>query len=74
MLGCEKTYVMLFAEQPGYGHVHVHVVPRMPWFGETERSAASVRFLRAPEEEWVSTEERERLAGAIGRMMLEQPP
>jgi diadenosine tetraphosphate (Ap4A) HIT family hydrolase len=74
VLGCEKTYVMLFAEQPGYGHMHVHVVPRMPWFGETERSAASLRFLRAPEEEWVSTEERERLAEAIGRVMLEQPP
>jgi diadenosine tetraphosphate (Ap4A) HIT family hydrolase len=28
--GCEKTYVMLFAEAPGFAHLHVHVVPRMP--------------------------------------------
>lgn len=28
--GCEKTYVMLFAEAEGFAHLHVHVVPRMP--------------------------------------------
>lgn len=28
--GCTKTYVMQFAEAEGFGHVHVHVVPRMP--------------------------------------------
>jgi diadenosine tetraphosphate (Ap4A) HIT family hydrolase len=27
--GCEKTYVMLFAEKEGFAHLHVHVVPRM---------------------------------------------
>jgi diadenosine tetraphosphate (Ap4A) HIT family hydrolase len=27
-VGCVKTYVMQFAEAPGFGHVHVHVVPR----------------------------------------------
>ena len=26
--GCEKTYVALFAEAEGFGHVHFHVVPR----------------------------------------------
>jgi diadenosine tetraphosphate (Ap4A) HIT family hydrolase len=28
-LDCVKTYVMQFAEAPGFGHVHFHVVPRM---------------------------------------------
>jgi diadenosine tetraphosphate (Ap4A) HIT family hydrolase len=28
--GCQKTYVMLFAEAEGFAHLHVHVVPRMP--------------------------------------------
>jgi diadenosine tetraphosphate (Ap4A) HIT family hydrolase len=28
--GCEKTYVMLFAEAEGFAHLHFHVVPRMP--------------------------------------------
>ncbi len=27
--GCEKTYVMLFAEAEGFAHLHVHLVPRM---------------------------------------------
>lgn len=27
-LGCAKTYVMLFSEAPGFGHLHVHLVPR----------------------------------------------
>jgi diadenosine tetraphosphate (Ap4A) HIT family hydrolase len=27
--GCEKTYVMLYAEAEGFAHLHAHVVPRM---------------------------------------------
>ena len=27
--GCQKTYVMLFAEADGFAHLHIHVVPRM---------------------------------------------
>src|ERR1700734_2922539 len=26
--GCDKTYVALFAEAEGFGHVHFHVIPR----------------------------------------------
>jgi diadenosine tetraphosphate (Ap4A) HIT family hydrolase len=26
--GCEKTYVLLLAERPGFTHVHLHIVPR----------------------------------------------
>ncbi len=26
--GCERTYVAQFAEQPGFEHVHFHVLPR----------------------------------------------
>ena len=28
-LGCEKTYIMQFAEHPEHPHVHFHVVPRI---------------------------------------------
>ena len=27
-MGCEKTYVALFAEAEGFAHVHFHVIPR----------------------------------------------
>jgi diadenosine tetraphosphate (Ap4A) HIT family hydrolase len=30
VLGCAKTYVVLFAEAEGFEHVHFHVVPRSP--------------------------------------------
>jgi diadenosine tetraphosphate (Ap4A) HIT family hydrolase len=26
--GCQKTYVALFAEAEGFGHLHFHVIPR----------------------------------------------
>ncbi len=29
VVGCEKTYVLQFAEHPEHPHVHFHVVPRM---------------------------------------------
>lgn len=28
VVGCEKTYVALFAEAEGFQHVHFHVIPR----------------------------------------------
>jgi diadenosine tetraphosphate (Ap4A) HIT family hydrolase len=28
VVGCERTYVVLFAESPAHRHVHVHVIPR----------------------------------------------
>lgn len=29
-IGCQKTYVMQFAEAEDHPHVHFHIVPRMP--------------------------------------------
>jgi diadenosine tetraphosphate (Ap4A) HIT family hydrolase len=64
-VGCEKTYVMLFAEHPDF-HLHFHVVPRMPWFGPGDLAGDVFRFMNVPEEDQVSLEERERLAKRIG--------
>lgn len=69
LVGCRRTYVMLFAEQPRYHHLHVHVVPRMDWFTEADRGPAVFRRLDVPPEEQVPAEERERLAAAIARFM-----
>ena len=67
VVGCEKTYVILFAEQPLYRHLHLHVVPRMAWFTDDEKSTNVLRFLNVPEEKQVPVSERERLAAEIGR-------
>ncbi|MFN2609884.1 MAG: HIT family protein [Actinomycetota bacterium] len=42
--GCEKEYLAQFAEQDGFNHVHIHVIPRMPtwpveWRGFSVSSA-----------------------------------
>ena len=29
-LQCEKEYVSVYAESPGFNHVHVHIIPRSP--------------------------------------------
>ena len=68
-VGCEKTYVILFAEQPRYQHVHIHVVPRMDWFTENDRSLNVFRFMNVPEAEQVPVSERERLAKEIAQTM-----
>jgi diadenosine tetraphosphate (Ap4A) HIT family hydrolase len=35
--GCRKVYVAQFAEAPGFGHVHFHLVPRPPELAEELR-------------------------------------
>lgn len=43
---CAKTYVMLFAEMPGFHHLHVHVVPRMSDLPEDRRGSAVFAYLK----------------------------
>lgn len=69
VVGCGKTYVILFAEHPRYPHVHLHVVPRMDWFTDNDSSTSVFRFLNVPEREQVGVDERERLASEIGQAM-----
>jgi diadenosine tetraphosphate (Ap4A) HIT family hydrolase len=66
VVGCDRTYVVLFAEQEGFGHVHFHVVPRMADLPPEHRSVNVFHYLSQPEESWVPARERDRLAQAIG--------
>jgi diadenosine tetraphosphate (Ap4A) HIT family hydrolase len=65
VVGCEKTYVMQFAESPEHLHVHFHVVPRMAEFTDEQRGPNVFTFLGVPETEQVSPEEMDRIAQAI---------
>jgi diadenosine tetraphosphate (Ap4A) HIT family hydrolase len=65
--GCEKTYVIQFAEAKDFSHVHFHVVPRMSSFTEDERGPKVFTFLGRPEEEWVPAEEMDRIALDVRR-------
>lgn len=63
--GCTKTYVMLFAEAPGFTHLHVHVVPRMPGAPAEELGPRVFTRLGEPEDRRVPVEEMDRLAVAV---------
>jgi diadenosine tetraphosphate (Ap4A) HIT family hydrolase len=60
--GCEKTYVMQFAEAAEHRHVHFHVVPRMADFTAEQRATKVFTFL---EGDPIPSEEMDRIALAI---------
>ncbi|HTY97279.1 MAG TPA: hypothetical protein VMB91_09585 [Solirubrobacteraceae bacterium] len=62
VVGCERTYVVSFGEQPGFQHLHIHVVPRMASFTDTQRGVGVFGFLQVPEDERVSVGRRGQLA------------
>jgi len=57
-----KTYVMLFAEAEGFGHLHVHLVPRMPNQPPESRGPAVFRHLGAGVEARVPDAEMDAVA------------
>src|SRR5205823_1613339 len=65
VVGCAKTYVVLYAEVPGFDHLHVHLVPRRPDLDPSYRGSGVFQLLKRPEREWVPAEERDRLGAAI---------
>ena len=62
VVGCAKTYVAMFAEAPGFAHLHVHVVPRDASMPEEFRGPRMFGYLQGPPEDWVSLERRRELA------------
>jgi diadenosine tetraphosphate (Ap4A) HIT family hydrolase len=57
--GCSKTYLMLFAEAEGFGHLHVHVVPRMPEFESDVLGPGVFAYLSDDQDEWLAEDERD---------------
>ncbi|MDG4788836.1 HIT family protein [Micromonospora sp. WMMD1102] len=62
---CTKTYVMQFAEAEGFGHVHFHLVPRMPDLPPEHRGPRIFHYLTRPESEWLTSERRVEITTAI---------
>ncbi len=65
LVGCEKTYVVQFAEHPQHRHVHVHVIPRSSAMAEDERGPGVFQFLGVPEQDRVPEEEMNALAATL---------
>jgi diadenosine tetraphosphate (Ap4A) HIT family hydrolase len=69
--GCVKTYVIQFAEQEGFSHVHFHVVPRMADLPVELRGPRVFGYLHPPHDRRVDEEHRDELATAL-RAELDQ--
>jgi diadenosine tetraphosphate (Ap4A) HIT family hydrolase len=61
VLGCSKTYVIMFAETPGFTHLHFHVVPRDAQLPTRLRGTNVFEFMRKPEADWVPLEQQREL-------------
>jgi diadenosine tetraphosphate (Ap4A) HIT family hydrolase len=68
--GCERTYVMLFAEKDGFSHLHLHIVPRHQDLPVEHRGPGVFAYLGVPEAEQLPDDARDllaaRLRGALG--------
>jgi diadenosine tetraphosphate (Ap4A) HIT family hydrolase len=71
--GCQKTYVAQFAEAPGFGHVHFHIMPRPADLADSLRGPRIFGLLGVPEVDEVSAGRVAEIAAAISRHLGEQP-
>lgn len=62
---CEKTYVLLLAEAPGFSHVHFHVVPRAGDLDEAHRGAKVFSLLGNASLPFVTDERMDEIALAV---------
>ena len=62
VVGAQKCYVLFLAEAEGFGHVHIHVVPRRADIPADRRGAQVFGYLAHPPEQWVAAEEMDRIA------------
>jgi diadenosine tetraphosphate (Ap4A) HIT family hydrolase len=53
VVGCERTYVVLFAESPSHRHVHVHVIPRRADMPDDQQGPRVFSQLGVPPEQRV---------------------
>jgi diadenosine tetraphosphate (Ap4A) HIT family hydrolase len=67
--GCERTYVMLFAEKDGFSHLHLHIVPRYADLPIEHRGPAVFAYLGVPEAEQLPEQDRNLLAGRLRKAL-----
>ena len=63
--GCQKTYVMQFAESADHPHAHFHIVPRMPQQAPDDIAYRVMRRLGVPLSERCGEDEMNALAHLI---------
>ncbi|MGH3423454.1 MAG: HIT family protein [Nocardioidaceae bacterium] len=69
--GCEKTYVVQFAEAEGFAHTHFHVIPRPADLPQEHRGPGVFWYLNRPTSEQVSAADRDDLARRLRFVIAE---
>ena len=67
--GCVKTYVVQFAEAPGFAHVHFHIVPRGYDISAEQLGPRIFSLLGVPEPLRVPVEEMDSIALALAAVL-----
>jgi diadenosine tetraphosphate (Ap4A) HIT family hydrolase len=67
--GCQRTYVMLFAEKDGFSHLHLHIVPRHEDLPVEHRGPAVFAYLGATEAQQLPEEDRNLLAARLREVL-----
>ncbi|EWT02554.1 HIT family hydrolase [Intrasporangium oryzae NRRL B-24470] len=63
--GCVKTYLMQFSEAEGFGHLHLHLVPRSPTEPREAMGPAVFTYLTSEQAQWILAEELAEIANSI---------
>jgi len=66
-VGCLKTYVAQFAEDPLHPHVHVHVIPRMADQPDDQRGPRGFGQLGLVEDRWVPEQRMNAITAGMQR-------
>ncbi|GAB3762686.1 HIT family protein [Microlunatus parietis] len=72
VVGCVKTYQMMFAEAEGFSHLHIHLVPRAADLAPELIGPNVFGYLKHPREEWVPTERMDELARELRAALPEE--
>lgn len=74
VVGCEKTYVVQFAEAVEHRHVHVHVIARMPDQAPELKGPRIFALLGVAAEDEVSEPQMDEIGLGVRRFLAEHPP
>jgi diadenosine tetraphosphate (Ap4A) HIT family hydrolase len=69
IVGCVKTYVVLFAEAEGFGHLHFHVIPRPAGLPHELQGPRVFQMLGLPPDQCVAEAEMDRIGAAVRELL-----
>ena len=69
VVGCVKTYVVLFAEAEGFSHLHFHVIPRAAEMPHEVQGPRVFQMLGLPPDQCVAEAEMDRIGTRVREVL-----